>query len=30
MKTCVATEAIVTIFAKVIYDFIDTTLDVKV
>jgi hypothetical protein len=28
MKTCVATEAIVKIFARIIYDFIDTTVDV--
>jgi hypothetical protein len=30
MKTCVATEAIVKIFARIIYDFIDTTVDVQV
>ncbi len=30
MKTCVATEAIVKIFARILYDFIDTTVDVQV
>jgi hypothetical protein len=30
MKTCVNTEAIVTIFARILYDFIDTTVDVQV